>query len=207
MVMTIDAAMEAEVEREHYSMAGQQHRDLVTRLYEGLRLLFADRTDRLVLAEVTTMTASGRMMIPDIAVVFGLPQQQHRSYRVGTTGPAPRVVLEVVSPMDTDEINATKLGRHLELGTEELWFLHVRTGSIERFIVLDGAFVPVPAPSCAALEDIRFEPRGGTVEPVFADGTPFPLHAAAEAARATAEAARAARLAERLRAAGLDPDD
>lgn len=205
--MTIDAAMEAEVEREHYLMAGQQHRDLVTRLYEGLKLLFADRADRLVLAEVTTLAPAGRMMIPDIAVVFGLPQQQHRSYRAGVTGPPPRVVLEVVSPMDTDEINARKLERHLELGTEELWFLHVRTGSIERFLVLDGRFVPVPAPTCAALEDIRFEPRHGTVEPVYADGTPFPSSAAAEAARAATEAARAARLAEKLRAAGIDPDE
>ena len=53
--MTVDTSAldEAEVEREHYAVAGQDHRDLVTRIYEGLKAQFADREDRLVLSEVT----------------------------------------------------------------------------------------------------------------------------------------------------------
>lgn len=195
----VDATSEADVEREHYLMAGQQHRDLVTRLYEGLKLLFRERSDRLVMSEVSTASPDGRWMIPDIAIVLGQPQAEHRSYRVGVNGPAPTIVLEVVSPNDTDDVNGNKLDRHLQLGTAEMWFLHLRTGGVQRFVVEDGRFVMAPVGPCDALEGVRFEVEDGRFDPRYGDGSPFP-HAA------SAEAARAERLAARLRAAGIDPD-
>ena len=131
--LEIEPATETDVEWGHKLMAGQQHRDLVTRLYEGLKLLFRDRSDRLVMSEVSTYDATGTMTIPDVAVVFGRPQANVRSYRVGSDAPAPEVVIEVVSPNDTDDANGNKLDAHRKLGTKELWFLHLRTGVEARF--------------------------------------------------------------------------
>ena len=52
MAMTMDMDENQLVDEEHYGVAGQEHPDVISRLYEGLKLLYAGRNDRLVMAEV-----------------------------------------------------------------------------------------------------------------------------------------------------------
>lgn len=209
------------VDEEHYAMAGQEHRDVISRLYEGLKLAFVGRTDRLVMAEVDLYPPGERVkMIPDVAVVFGLPQASMSSYRVGRDGPAPDVVLEVVSPLETDDARSRKLDRYAAMGAREVWFLHLHPAVSLRYRLVGATWAAETQDVCEALDGVRFGAVDGRLEPYLPDGSPFPAGWAAadervrletaradgEAARADGEAARAERLAARLRELGVDPE-
>ncbi len=208
----------ARVDEEHQAMAGQEHRDAISRLYEGLKLSFVGRSDRLVMAEVDLYPPGERVkMIPDVAVVFGLPQASMSSYRVERDGPAPTLVLEVVSPFETDDARTRKLGRYGSMGVSEVWFLHLDPPASFRYRLIEREWIADSPAACGLLDGVRFGALDGRFVPFLADGTPFPdaadalvrteaARADGEAARADGEAARADRLAARLRELGVDPD-
>ena len=188
-----------DADEEHRLMAGMVHFELVIRLYEGLLLLFRDRPDVFVAAELNWVLPEHRVAVPDIAVVFGQPADDRpRSYRQDQGRPPADLVIEVVSSQDTDEINADKMKRHAAAGTRELWFLYLATGGQTRFVLHDEHYEFAPATVVAALGGVRFEASNGTFVPYFPDGRVFPAHFRDEHARAETERDRAD--AERIRA-------
>jgi hypothetical protein len=182
--------------------SGQQHRDVISRLYEGLKLLYADRTDRLVMAEVDLYQPDERLkMIPDVAVVFGLPQSQIESYHVDRTGPAPTVVIEVVSRFETEDSRGRKLERYARMGVPEVWFLHIhRIPMVLRYELVRTTWNVAMAEECDVLDGVRFVVDDDVLDLRFSDGTPFPESIAAVAVRAQVEAARAGAEAARAEA-------
>ena len=213
--MTVDVDENELVEEEHYAMAGQEHRDVITRLYEGLKLLFDGRDDRLVMAEVDLYPPGEQVkMIPDIAVVFGVAQSVVNSYRVGRSGPAPTVVLEVVSRWETEDARTRKLERYATIGVLEVWFLHMHPPVNVRYSRLDGGWQADTPVRCDLLDGVSFPAVEGVLELHTPDGRPFPLNTAsselqaraaveralAEAQRADAESERADAEAERAEA-------
>lgn len=207
--MTVDVDENELVEEEHYAMAGQEHRDVISRLYEGLKLLFVERNDRLVMAEVDLYPPGATVkMIPDLAVVAGLPQTVMRSYRVGETGPSPAIVFEIVSRWENEDARERKLERYGAMAVAEVWFLHLHPPAITRYTWSAPSW-RVDSPSrCEVLGGVSFVSVDDALEMLMPDGTPFPtsiadseLRANSEAARATTEAARAMAEAERATAA------
>ena len=188
------------VEEEHYAMAGPEHRDVISRLYEGLKLVYIDRTDRLVMAEVDLYPPGARVkMIPDVAIVRGLPQYRVEAYRVGETGPPPSIVLEVVSRYENEDARRRKLERYGSMGVEEVWFLHLHPAGSVRYRMVDAVWQLDSPRVCDLLDGVSFASVDGELEPRFADGTPFPESMAAVAVEAQAEAARAEAEVERAR--------
>ena len=209
MSITVDeATLVAQVEEEHYAMAGAAHHNFVIRLYEGLLVVFDDRNDVCVLAEVTTFGPAGQPFIPDVAVIHGVGQHEPTSWRQDHGDPPLTVAIEVVSPSENDDIIATKLARFDEAGAQEVWFLRTRLSDIMCYRRNEGTLQRVTASSSSLLGGVRFEVAAdGSIVPFFADGEEFPPHfvailrrarraealaTAAEAAAATAEATAAA---------------
>jgi Uma2 family endonuclease len=56
---------------------------------------------------------------PDVAVIKGVDFVRVRSWRVGTTGPAPQVVLEIASEETWDKDLKEKPGKYAAMGVEE----------------------------------------------------------------------------------------
>jgi Uma2 family endonuclease len=203
MSMTLDLLTDEELLEQHHMSAGQPHRNLVTRLYEGLRAVYRDRTDRLVVAEIIWRCPDSTRLIPDIAVVHGVPMGDPESYRIGIDGPPPTVALEVVSPRDDENTYRLKLDRHWLAGTGELWFLHHSTGLVTRWVRGEERWIEEPDHRCDALDGISFDGSSGRIIPRFGDGAEFPVSVSAVLAavaraeeRADTAEARAARLAE-----------
>jgi len=235
MLTTIDEdALVAQVEEEHYAMAGAAHHNFVIRLYEGLLTVFHERDDVCVLAEVTWFGPDGTPFIPDVAVIHGVAQSEPTSWRQDRGDPPASVVIEVVSSSETDDVLFAKLARFNDAGVEEVWFLRTRLGHISCYRRVEGVLRPVVANTSALLGNVRFEAdTDESIVPLFANGEEFPSHfvvilarahraeaqaaaaeahaAAAEAHAATAEAHAAAaeahvdELRAQLRAAGITP--
>jgi Uma2 family endonuclease len=206
-------ALVAQVEQEHYLMAGAAHHNLVIRLYEGLLTEFDGRDDACVLAEVTWFLPNGQPMIPDIAVIRGVPQSEPSSWRQDRGDAPPSVLIEVVSPGDTEEIHRAKLDRFELAGAEEVWFLHLLTGAIACWRrTAEGNLRIVHDDTSALLNGVHFGiGPDGRVVPFFSNGDEFPSHLAVVMARAQRAEARALaaeaeleRLQAALRAHGID---
>jgi Uma2 family endonuclease len=228
MLTTMDeTALVAQVEEEHYAMAGAAHHNFVIRLYEGLLTVFDDRDDVCVLAEVTSFGPDGQPFIPDVAVIHGVPQTEPSSWRQDRSDPPPTVVIEVVSRSENDDMVSAKLARFADVGVQEVWLLRISIGTISCYRRVEGSLRHTSDNSSALLGGVRFEAGpDGSIVPFFADGEEFPSHfvvilarahraeaqaaqAEEQAAAAEAQAAMAFAVAEQLRAqlraAGIEP--
>ncbi len=58
-------------------------------------------------------------LVPDLAVIKGVPFRRMRSWRVGQTGPAPQVVLEIASQETWDKDLTEKPSKYGVIGVEE----------------------------------------------------------------------------------------
>jgi Uma2 family endonuclease len=200
MLTTIDEdALVAQVEEEHYAMAGAAHHNFVIRLYEGLLTVFHQRDDVCVLAEVTWFGPDGKPFIPDVAVIHGVAQSEPTSWRQDRGDPPASVVIEVVSSSETDDILFGKLARFNEVGVQEAWFLRTRLGSISCYRRVDGVLRPVVDNTSALLGNVRFEAGpDGSIVPLFANGEEFPSHFVVILARAHRAEARLVQAESRL---------
>jgi Uma2 family endonuclease len=228
MLTTMDEhALVAQVEEEHYAMAGAAHHNFVIRLYEGLLTVFHDRDDVCVLAEVTSFGPDGQPFIPDVAVIHGVPQAEPSSWRQDRGDRPPTVVIEVVSRSENDDMVSTKLARFNDVGVQEVWLLRISTGEISCYRRAEGTLRRTSDSASALLGGVRFDAGpDGSIVPLFADGEEFPSHfvvilarahrAEAQAAQAEAKAAQsqetataaldtAQKLRAQLRAAGIEP--
>jgi Uma2 family endonuclease len=203
MLTTIDEdALVAQVEEEHYAMAGAAHHNFVIRLYEGLLTVFHDRDDVCVLAEVTSFGPEGQPFIPDVAVIHGVPQTEPTSWRQDRGDPPATVVIEVVSRSENDDMVSVKLARFNEFGIDEVWLLRISTGEINCYRRVDGSLRRDHDNTSALLGGVRFESGpDGSIVPLFADGEEFPSHFVVILARAHRAEARAEQAEARIETA------
>ena len=160
---------------------------------------------------------------PDVLVALGRPKGDRGSYRQWEEGGvAPAVVMEVLSPNNTAREMIEKLAFYDRYGVQEFYVLDPDVEVVERFVRRGGVLGPT-----APQETIRSSALGLTFERADEklvvrgpDGSPFRSFgelmaerdsAAAERDAAAAERdaakAQAERLAARLRALGVDPDE
>jgi Uma2 family endonuclease len=189
----------------------------IVTIKEGLGALFADRPDVFVAGDLLWYPVEGdpkTRTAPDALVAFGRPGGYRGSYKQWEEeGVAPQVVFEVLSPGDRSRV-IRKFQFYEQFGVEESYFYDPcrndlsgwrRVGDrLEEIDALDGWTSP--------LLGVRFELNADTLRLIRPDGQPFLTYLElyqsreSERQRAESERLRAERLAERLRALGIDPD-
>lgn len=199
----------------------------ITSLMWNLEALFADRDDVFVAGDLLWYPTEGHPEIrqaPDALVAFGRPRGHRGSYRQWEEGGiAPQVVFEILSPGNRVAEMLRKHGFYERYGVQEYYVYD--PDDFEFTVCLrtpEGALVPEEnvrdfrSPRLG----VRFAVLPGQPWRVYRpDGERFKNYvemlserdaerARADAAegRADAERARAARLEERLKALGEDPD-
>lgn len=209
-----------------------QFRWIVT-LQGGLDDLFADRPDVFVAGDLLWYPVEGdnaTRQAPDVMVAFGRPKGDRGSYRQWDEGGvAPQVVFEVLSPGNRPGEMARKLLFYETYGVEEYYVYDPDRVRLAAYTRGPDGFEQVANPDgfTSPRLGVRFDLSSGPELVVHRpDGRRFltyrELAARAEeqarraeeqAARAEGQARRAdaaeaelARLRDRLRAAGLDPD-
>ena len=173
---------------------------------------------------------------PDVLVAFGRPKGHRGSYlQWREEGIAPQVVIEVLSPGNTAHEMNDKHLFYQTYGVQEYLVLDPENGTFQVARRSQGPGSPLllhQSPQAYESErlGLRFvveqTPEGPQLRVTWLDGEPLltfeQIHqdrerqrlraeaeaerAEAEAERAEAEASRAARLAEKLRSLGIDPD-
>ena len=200
---------------------------------EGLEWLFQDNSNVFIAADLLWYPAEGNNRIvvaPDVLVVFGRPKGHRGSYQQWKEGGvAPRVVFEVRSPNNTQTDMDEKLVFYDRHAVEEYYLYDpdrndlsgwLRSGDrLDVISPLDGWVSPKLG--------IRFDLSGAELQIYRPDGERFATYvevaqrleqerqraeqerqrAEQERQRAEQAEARARLLAERLRAAGIDPDE
>ncbi|MBV9020020.1 MAG: Uma2 family endonuclease [Ktedonobacteraceae bacterium] len=154
-------------------------------------------------------------MAPDIAVIKGVDFRRVRSWRVGQTGPAPQVVLEIASQETWHKDLSEKPSKYAVMGVEEYFAYDpneppLRRGGRRLFgWQMDGA--------SRIMRQLPLEPDG-RLWSQHLESYLVPDHAYLRlydhtgqlrltgAQRAGAEKRRANALAEKLRSLGIDPD-
>ena len=195
------------------------HYALISYLWSGLRMVFGERKDVFVAANMNVYYVQGqpnRYYTPDVMVIFGVNSHERQVYKLWSEGVCPQVVFEVASDRTWRNDLYEKIEAYDKLGVEEYYALDSEV------------FLPVPLMAYHRVnghlqrvflksdwgEYRVFSPRLG-LEIVFTDEDGFRLFdpqtqeylstytdaqtdakiarskAKAEAARAEAEAARA----------------
>ena len=207
--------------------------DWLVKIKENLEILFADREDVFVAGDLLWYPVPDREvsgpMAPDVMVAFGRPKGRRSTYLQWEEGDiAPQVVFEVLSPANSRMEMANKLRFYDQYGVEEYYIYDPKRHHLEiyqrqqerlkRVLHLNGWISPRLG--------IRFGLTPDAFQIYHPDGQPFlssvelarlkkaaEARAEQEAARAERETQRAAeerlraeRLAERLRALGVDPN-
>lgn len=173
---------------------------------------------------------------PDVMVAFGRPKGVRRSYKQWEeNGVAPQVVFEIISHSNTHAEMTRKQGFYRKYGVEEYYEYDPETNDLLIWRRAGDFLHPVDDVSGfqSPLLGVTFEPVGKDLVIRKPDGTVFEtfaqLHERAESERVRAEAEhqraeaesqraenerqraeserqRAERLAEKLKALGVDPD-
>jgi Uma2 family endonuclease len=169
-------------------------------------------------------------MAPDVLVALGRPKGYRGSYlQWREEGVAPQVVFEVLSPGNKPDEMQRKLAFYNRHGVQEYYVVDPDVQVLEAFARESGMLVPVELGDSftSPLLGVRFLRQSEQLRVFRPDGEPFRGFAeicaqrdaaAAErdalvvrldaaAAERDAAAAKAERLAERLRALGIDPDE
>ena len=159
---------------------------------------------------------------PDVMVAFGRPKGHRSSYmQWEEAGVAPQVLFEIWSPGNRWVDKARKLAFYERYGVQEFYGYDPDTDELTALVRGPGGLDPRDCSEgfTSPLTGVRFVPSEDGLRIEGPDGQPFRTFAeiieaasAAEAQARDAEAqardaeARAERLAEKLRALGLDPD-
>ncbi len=199
--------------------------DWIVSIKLNLEEVFAARPDVFVAGDLLWYPVEGdpkTRIAPDAMVAFGRPKGPRGSYQQWReSGVAPQVVFEVLSPGNTYLEMTRKQGLYERFGVEEYYVVDPDHGEVTGWLRGEGKLQPVAAIDgwVSPRLGIRFQVDGEGVHLFRPDGTPFVSYrelaerAQAEAQRAEAEArraeaaeSRAARLADRLKALGIDPE-
>ena len=189
----------------------KQFRWIVT-LEGGFEALFRDREDVFVAGDLFWYPVEGRpdiRMAPDVMIVFGRPKGDRPSYKQWEEeNIAPQVVFEVLSPSNSLLEMAKKLEFYDRYGVEEYYLYDPETGDFTgwtrgedgRLRVIDEIQGWV-SPSLG----VRFEIEDGELRVIRPDGQRFMTYLELQQ-QAEHERQRAAKLAQRLRELGIDPE-
>ncbi|ABU59423.1 Uma2 family endonuclease [Roseiflexus castenholzii] len=173
---------------------------------------------------------------PDVLVAIGRPKGDRGAYLQWEEGnQPPQAVFEVLSPGNTLREMARKFEFYNRYGVQEYYLIDPERGDVSGWVRQDGVLTVIDDIDgwVSPLLGVRFAVRDGAIRLFYPDGRPFltfeelaQARAAEARARAEAEARaraaeeraqreaearaaaeeRAARLAERLRALGIDPN-
>lgn len=175
-------------------------------------------------------------IVPDVAVIKGVPFRHELSWRIGVTGPAPQVVFELASDKTWKRDLEEKPNIYAQIGVQEYyafdpyepplplsrrkgrrlfgWHLDADTGLMRQVPPQSDGGLWSPQLNSWLKPDgmyLRLYDRSGRRRLTEKEVDKAKAEAAirqmqAEAARAEQEARRAEAFAEKLRALGIDPD-
>ena len=157
---------------------------------------------------------------PDLVVIKGVPFQEIRSWRVGRSGPAPQVLLEILSEETWHKDLQEKPSTYAKMGVQEYYAYDPNTPPLRRITSqrlfgwqLDSQYgsmrplAPHPEGYLWSHElDSFLVPNGRWLRLYARQGQLRLTEAEARARQAEAEVRRAQALAEKLRSLGIDPD-
>jgi len=189
----------------------KQFRWIVT-LEGGFEALFRDREDVFVAGDLFWYPVEGRpdiRMAPDVMIVFGRPKGDRPSYKQWEEeNIAPQVVFEVLSPSNSLLEMAKKLEFYDRYGVEEYYLYDPETGDFTGWIRGEDGRLRVideiqgwVSPSLG----VRFEIEDGELRVIRPDRQRFMTYLELQQ-QAEHERQRAAKLAQRLRELGIDPE-
>ncbi|CDH44510.1 Uma2 family endonuclease [Candidatus Contendibacter odensensis] len=177
----------------------------------GIAALFAHDPNVFVAGDLLWYPVEGDNTIrvaPDVMVVFGRPPGDWGSYRQWQEdGLAPQVVFEVLSPGNTLAEMTRKFQFYDRYGVEEYYIYDPDRGELDGSIRRDGRLESVQQMQgwISPRLSVRFTLLGIDLMLYRPDGRRFETFLELEQ-RAESEHQRAERLAERLRALGVDPN-
>ncbi|BAY93298.1 MULTISPECIES: Uma2 family endonuclease [unclassified Tolypothrix] len=203
----------------------KQFRWIVT-IKENLEWLFADDPNVFIAGDLLWYPLEGNnktCQAPDAMVVVGRPKGDRGSYKQWLEDNIPpQVVFEILSPGNTKAEMNRKLLFYDRFGVEEYYLYDHDRNELSGWLRTEG-FLDVIDPIDQWISPrlkIRFQLANPQLQIFYPDNKPFLTHteiaqqaqdaeARAQEAEQRAEQAeaRAARLAERLRAMGIDLDD
>lgn len=209
----------------------KQFRWIVT-VEGGLEALFAGRPDVFVAGDLLWYPVEGHPEIrtaPDAMVVFGRPKGDRGSYLQWLEDNIPpQVVFEILSPGNTFAEMYRKFQFYERYGVEEYYLYDPDKGELSGWIRREGTLQEIENMSgwVSPRLGVRFDLENGELRLYRPDGEPFMSfvevmaqreqerqraeqerqRAEQERQRAEQAEARALRLAERLRALGVEPE-
>lgn len=189
----------------------KQFRWIVT-LEGGFEALFRDREDVFVAGDLFWYSVEGRpdiRMAPDVMIVFGRPKGDRPSYKQWEEeNIAPQVVFEVLSPSNSLLEMAKKLEFYDRYGVEEYYLYDPETGDFTGWIRGEDGRLRVIDEIQGWVSPrlgVRFEIEDGELRVIRPDGQRFMTYLDLQQ-QAEHERQRAAKLAQRLRELGIDPE-
>jgi Uma2 family endonuclease len=189
----------------------KQFRWIVT-LEGGFEALFRDREDVFVAGDLFWYPVEGRpdiRMAPNVMIVFGRPKGDRPSYKQWEEeNIAPQVVFEVLSPSNSLLEMAKKLEFYDRYGVEEYYLYDPETGDFTGWIRGEDGRLRVIDEIQGWVSPrlgVRFEIEDGELRVIRPDGQRFMTYLELQQ-QAEHERQRAAKLAQRLRELGIDPE-
>lgn len=187
----------------------KQFRYIVT-IQGGLAALFAEEPNVFVAGDLLWYPVEGNNRLwvaPDVMVVFGRPKGDRGAYLQWQEGGiAPQVVFEILSPGNTVVEMSRKLQLYDLYGVEEYYLYDPDRGVLAGWMRRAERLAEIEQMEgwVSPRLGIRFEMEDAELVLTRPDGRRFETFVEL-AQRADAERERAERLAERLRALGVDP--
>lgn len=190
----------------------------IVTIKEGLDALFRDRPDVFVAGDLLWYPIEGdnkTRTAPDALVAFGRPKGYRGSYKQWEEGGiAPQVVFEVLSPGNRAGEMRRKLEFYERFGVEEYYLYDPDRNTFVAYRREGDRLVSIPHPAgmVSPRLGVRFELTDDAFALIGPDGRRFLTYLElAEQRDALARSEeqqrlRAERLAEKLRALGIDPD-
>lgn len=185
---------------------------------KNLDLLVANNPNIFVAGDLPWYPIDGNSKIctaPDVLVAFGRPKGTRGCYKQWEEDNIPpQVVFEVLSPSNTQTEMDKKLLFYDRHGVEEYYLYNPNTNELRGWLRTDGyldAIEPISGWVSPRLQ-IQFDSSAEVLQIYFPNGDRFLSYSELaqqleqERQRAQSAEERAARLAERLRQAGIDPD-
>jgi Uma2 family endonuclease len=179
---------------------------------ENLDYLFLEDETVFVAGDLLWYPVEGRPDIrvaPDILVAFGRPKGDRGSYRQWQEGNiAPQVVFEILSPGNTTKEMIQKLLFYNHYGVEEYYIYDPDTNELTGLERREETLTPIEemAGWLSPRLGVRFELGSSTLNLYDGQGQLF-LSPVELRQRAEQEKARADRLAAKLKALGVDPEE
>jgi Uma2 family endonuclease len=197
----------------------------IVKIKENLEILFAAVADVFVAGDLLWYPVEGNNTLavaPDAMIVFGRPKADRRSYlQWQENNIAPQVVFEILSHSNTQKEMAKKLEFYRKYGVEEYYLIDPYKVELCGWLRRDQDLTVIDNIEnwVSPQLKIRFELTAAQLEIYYPDGkrflTPVELAQKAEEAeqqleqerqRAEEAEARIKLLEERLKAAGIDPE-